>query len=251
MTREEVCEKYGVSDSSLKTNYRRTQQAILKKYGVKIEKEGRGEYATYREVKDVDLERAISMYKEAKDDFAITKTTLKLVNMEFCCFLGIVITPMLVFRGNFKEFAKYMEIKPTEANIAAIKSALSSLEEKGFIIYTLDYTDRTYFIASVSRKVEVEMRISLDMVKTCKKIAENHNKRSWIPFLKVWIGIQILQIQEPFTLDDICNITGLSRYQVRETKKLLEANELFRSSKAYRFGYACMGESVDLNAFYK
>ena len=49
MTLAELCLKYHVSESSIKTAFPRTQKAIQKKYGVRIVKEGRGNTAEYFE----------------------------------------------------------------------------------------------------------------------------------------------------------------------------------------------------------
>lgn len=67
MTLKEVCKKYGVSESSMSTNFSRTKQSILKKYGVKIIKEGRGKTANYIEEVEDDC-RADTMFKETKEE---------------------------------------------------------------------------------------------------------------------------------------------------------------------------------------
>lgn len=88
------------------------------------------------------------------------------------------------------------------------------------------------------------------MIRKCKEIAENNNKRSWIPLLKVWIGVVEAEKNQPFTNEDIAKITGLSEYQIRESKKLLESNDIFKTKKEYIDPRLCLGQSVELNGFY-
>ena len=82
MTLEEVCKKYGVSETSMKNVFPRTQAAILKKHGVKIIKEGRGKNAIYRE-EWVDDGRAMTLYEETKNDIIINEESFKLMNWDF------------------------------------------------------------------------------------------------------------------------------------------------------------------------
>ncbi len=249
MTLEEVCKKYGVAESSMTSAFPRTQKAIMKKYNVRIIKNGRGKTATYEEEVLCD-NRALTMYEETKDEMIIDNVSFNLVNLDFCCFIAIIMTPMLVFRGSFSDFCKYMEIKDTKENIQAVKGALASLEERGFISYNLDRTDKTYFVAALYRKVEEEMKIGIDMIRTCKEIADKHNKRSWVPLLKTWLGIQLASDEQPFTVERLQEITGLSAYQIKESKRLLEQNDLFKTSRAYIAYNKCVGSKVELNAFY-
>lgn len=249
MTLNEVCEKYGVAESSMVSAFPRTQKAIMKKHNVKIIKNGRGKTATYTEEILCD-NRALTMYEETKNEMIIDNVSFNLANLDFCCFIAIIMTPMLVFRGSFSDFCKYMGIKDSKENIVAVKGALSSLEERDFISYTLDRTDKTYFVAALYRKVEEEMKIGINMIRTCKKIADDNNKRSWVPLLKTWLGIQLAVDEQPFTVERLQEITGLSAYQIKESKKLLEQNDLFRTSRAYIAYNKCVGSKVELNAFY-
>ena len=101
-----------------------------------------------------------------------------MMNWTFSVFLGIIFTPMLVFRGSFTDFLKYMGVTPSLANINALKGALAELEENEYISYTLDKTDLNYFVAALYRKTEEEMHVGISMVRRCKQIAETHHKKS-------------------------------------------------------------------------
>ena len=188
MTLQEVCDKYNVAQSSMTNAFPRTQKSILKKYGVKIVKEGRGKDAVYSEVLESDR-RAVTMYEEVKDTVVINNETFKLMNWDFMVFLAIVTTPMFVFRGNYEDFLKYIEMPVSTNNIVTLKSVLTRLAERDFISYNIDKTNDKYFIAALYRKVEEDMQIGIDMVRTCKLLAEKHKKRSWVPLLKTWLGV--------------------------------------------------------------
>lgn len=247
MTLQEVCKKYNIAESSMKNAFPRSQKALLKKYGVKIIKEGRGQKAVYREEWEDD-KRALTMYNEIKDTMIMDHESFKLMNWDFMVFLAIVTTPMLVFRGSFEDFLRYVDVPISERNINSLKEALNSLQEREFISFVIDKTDSNYFVAALYRKVEEEMQIGIGMVKTCKLLAEKHKKRNWVPLLKTWLGVQILSEDQPYTVKDLEEITGLSSYQIRESNKILKESQIFRTSKAYSSYQHCIGTKVDMNA---
>lgn len=251
MTLQEVAEKYRVSESSLKNAFPRTQAAILKKHGVKIVKEGRGASAQYRE-EWLDDQRALTMYEETKDTVMISVEQLSMINWDFHVFLGIVTTPMLVFRGSYEDFLRYVMAPITSSNIVQLKMALQHLAARDYISYQIDKTNNNYFVAALWYQTEKEMEIGIEMVRTCKQLAEAYNKRSWVPLLKTWLGVQMMSKKQPFTLKSLAAATGLSEYQVRESSKILQNCEIFRTSRAYEAYALCIGTNVDLNheAFY-
>lgn len=249
MTAQELSQKYGISENSILTNFPRAQKSIIKKYQIKIEKEGRGQAATYLEIPLVN-DRAMSMYEETKDNFALDSASFALTSADFCCLVAIILTPMMVFRGSFKDFCHYMQINDSKENITVIKKALTRLDSQDYINFVIDKTDNNYFAAILYRKAEQDMQVGIDMVKNCKKIADEHNKRSWVPLLKTWLGVQLAAENQPFTIAELEAITGLSKYQITESKKLLESNDMFKTSKAYKSYCRCIGQNVDLNAFY-
>lgn len=250
MTAQEVCDKYNISESSLKKNFLRTQKSIYKKYGVRIIKEGRGSATVYEEEEN-DC-RALTLYQETKNEIFINDDSIKLVNFDFLVFLAIITTPMMVFRGSYEEFLSYVEIKPTKQNILSLKIALQELKDRDLISYTIDKTDNDWFIAALYRKVEKEYHIGIAMIKTCKRLAQENNKREWIPLLKTWLGMQIIydNKDQPFTMSKLCYMTGLSESQIRNSKKILEKEEIFRTNRAYIAFNRCIGSKVELNAFY-
>lgn len=249
LTFEEVCSKYNVSESTLLNAFPRTQKSILKKHGVKLFKEGRGRAAVYREEVENDS-RALTMYEETKNEIILDGESMQLISWEFMVFLAIVMTPMFVFRGSYEEFLKYAGVKPSIQNVLLLQGTLTSLSRKDFITYVVDKTDENYFLAAIYRAVEKKMKIEPEMIRTCKQLADENNKKSWVPLVKVWIGVQMLADEQPFTMDRLEAYTGLSKYQIRESKRILEKNDIFKTSRAYIDACRCIGTNVDLNGFY-
>lgn len=251
MTIQEVSQKYGYSESTIANKWKRTQEAILKKYDILIRKTGKGQKAVYTECKIIDDKRQDSLYKENKEEIALSAESLRMINWDFLVFLTIVTTPLCVFRGDYKTFLSYIDLKPTPANINALKTAINNLVESNYIIYEEDKsTNEGYFILSLKRKVEKDMSVSISTIRQCKEIADNHNKRSWVPLLKTWVGIKVLEENQPFTNRELQTLTGLSEDQILKSKKMLAENEKFLISKAYTSHTTCIGQNVTMNAFY-
>ena len=250
MTLEEVSEKFGVSITSLKGAFPRTQKSILKKYGVHIIKKGRGDSATYEIQEENSDFRAMTLYEEVKDDILIDKQSLHLMTWPFLVFFAIVTTPMLVFRGSYEDFLNYVQLKVSKDNLEALEDTLEYLLEEEYISYTIDKTNNNYFVAAVYRQREEQMHIGIGMVKICKQIADAAHKRSWVPLLKTWIGMQMMAEKKMFKREELAEATGLSLYQVDECKKLLEQNEIFKTTRVYIDYQTCLGATVDLNGFY-
>ena len=246
MTLEEVAVKYGVAQSSLKNAFPRTQASILKKHGVTIKKIGRGVSATYIE-EWLDDQRAVTMYEETKNTVMISSETLAMINWDFHVFLGIITTPMLVFRGSYEDFLRYIATPVNNNNIWELKIALEHLAARDYINYTIDKTNANYFMAALWYQTEKDMEIGIEMVKTCQQLAKSYNKRSWVPLLKTWLGVQMMSKHQPYTVKDLAHATGLSEYQIRESNKILQDCEVFRTSRAYADYQRCIGTNVDLN----
>lgn len=246
MTLKELIEKYGYSESAWKKNFRKYQEKILNIKGVWITKTGRGDNTVYHEEVRNDM-RALTLYESREQNIILRQETIRLDNWQFLAFVAIVTTPLKVFRGSYKDFLKYAGVNVTEENINILKLTLSALEEREIIIYIKDKTDDNYFTATLVRKAEVEMQVGIDMMRECKKIAKANNKRNWIPLFKVWLAVLIMEEHQPFTNKELEEVTGMSEYTVRENKKLLEKNEIFKTKKTYADCQTCLGQLVVLN----
>lgn len=252
MTILELSEKYNIAEKTISHNFPRVQKSILEKYGIKVTKEGRGQKAVYHEEVEDD-HRALTLYNEDNTkQVGISDNSLRLLNWDFMVFIAIVTTPMLVFRGSYIDFLKYIDCRVTDSNIKLLKNSLETLFNQEYISYTIDKTDNNYFIAGLYRKTETDFEVGVNMIIECRLLAGKHHKRSWVSLLKTWLGVQMLSTVQPFTLNDLESVTGMSKYQITDSLKILRESEIFKTSKAYYIGeeIVCLGLNVDLNQFY-
>ena len=252
MTRKELSERYNISETSIQKNFSRIQKNILKQYGHILTKTGRGDKTEYF-VTDMngDEARALLVSQESNHQIMIAKESLQVVDFNFVVFLTICITPMKSFYGSYEGFLEYAELPKTKENIQSLKDALDILAASDYIQYTIDKTDNNYFNAFIFKRVREDMAISLDMTLRCQRLAKENKKQSWIPLFKTWVGIQYMYDKQPFTVKELCDVTGLSAYQIRESKKILEKDNLFVTSRAYTYYNCCIGSNVDLNGIYE
>ena len=252
MTIKEVCEKFNYSQSSIINNFPRFQKAIEKKYGVLLVKIGKGKDAEYEIIEDNS--RAETLYKqdETRTVMLSTKET-QIIQFDFMVFLGIIMTPLQVFRGSYSDFLKYVQVQNNKENRDRLKESLEMLNKDDYIHYEVDKTDQNYFFAGIYRKVQEKISVGINMIRECKMLALKEKKRSWVNLLKVWLGVKYLYIQDlqPYTVQDLCNLTGLSAYQVREAGKILEKDNVFKSDKVYVSYERCLGKNSMLNILHE
>lgn len=252
MTRKELSEKYNLKESSIKNNFGRIQTSMLKKYGLILTKTGRGDNTDYQVTDSEGNEgRALAMSQETNRKIMIAKDSLKAMDFNFIVFLGICMTPMGAFYGSYEGFLEYIELPKTKENVQNLKDALNDLRASEYIEYIIDKTNNDYFNVFIFRKVREDMAISLDMTMRCQKLAKQNKKQSWVPLLKTWVGIQYVYDKQPFTVAELSAITGLTPYQIRDSKKILEKDNLFVTSRAYIDYEHCIGSNVDLNGIYE
>lgn len=254
MTKQELSKKYGVAENSITKKFPSVKDSIMKKWGVLIIKEGRGDSADYREVKVV---HAPTISQEGAQEVIMIKESLSgLIDFNFLVFLGICMTPMTTFYGSYEEFLEYVELTKSKGNVKLLKEALQKLSDSEYINYTVDKTNNNYFWAGLFYSTREKMSISIGMINRCKMLAEKYNKKSWIPLLKTWIGMQYMYSSDDskvFTVKELSALTGLSAYQLRENKKILERSDdegtaIISTKKVYAGYDNCMGTTVNLNA---
>lgn len=251
MSLEELCNKYNIAQSTVLTKFKRTQETILKKYGVNIIKVGRGASAEYLESLD-NSTRAMTLYKEKENTlFYVDSEMIGLELWEFMILIALLAKPELVFRGTYKMLAGYLDKRATAANLGAIKQAIENLKNRGHILFAPDTDD--YFIIGLRRQAEKKIvDLQLDVIKKCHDIAEINHKRDWVPLTKVIAAAMYLKDREPCTVEDIKQLTGLNQDSIKESKKLLKENNLViyhKESVSDGESVYCIGSSADINGF--
>ena len=266
MTKEEIMKNYGVSNSALTNQFKRTQDSILKKYGVYIIKKGRGANAVY-EISNQDtlkmegVAARIEFIKDAHKEVLMSQQAFTdLIDWDFMVFLGIVTCPMLIFRGTAHQFLDYVGIKhKTADNVKRLHETFNRMKEQGYIMYEEDHTtDEDYFWVAVYRSTELDMKIGIDMIQTCMRLQKENNMNSWVPLLKTWVGLQLLTFDKSrqdvtkgedviITLEELSQVTGVNNKMLTKCKKILESNALFQSSRAYNGRFKCIGQKITLD----
>lgn len=247
MTAKQVCQMFGCSQSSLKTNFTRTAASIKKKYSVDIIKCIKGNKQVFYQIFEEEDKRALTIYKE-QGDIAVSLESLSFEAYQFFVFLVLSASPQGVFRGKRQELLKYIGVKANKKNIQTLNKVIQSLIERDYIFF---HQDEDFIILYLKAKIENQYSISINMMRECQRIADENNKHfNKIPqLMQVWEAIRICQKNQPFTYADLANLTGLSYKQVRDVKRLLEQNDAFISKRAGSY-FKCLGMNVQLNGFY-
>ena len=153
MNIEEFCAKYGYSESTVRNKWAQVQKTIQKKTGILIEKSGRGSKVKFTEIFPDD--RALTMFDETKDTFIMDRSAFSYENIEFTCFLAVVLTTYMTFRGDYEDLLRYMMIPITPENKIKVKAGMESLRDRGIIyIYYDTSVERELFTISIVGKAE-------------------------------------------------------------------------------------------------
>ena len=254
MTRKEVCEKFNLSENQVAKNFKRCQEQIYNKYSVRLTKTGRGDKVDYQ-VEDIpmtlDIHQSIAFIQDAHKEIIMDQQLFtELIDWNFMVFMGIVLCPMVVFRGTLDDFLQYIGVKVNAANKKLLQKSLIELDKNDIIEYRVDRTDEKVFTASILAKVEKRLHIGIDMVQRCMKLQKENNMNTWVPLLKTWLGLQIIAFdnkQEMFTMKQLEAITGVNTKMLTKCKKILEADNLFQTSRVYAAKDICIGQNINLN----
>lgn len=225
MTLEEVCEKYGYSQSSVKTNFKRTAAAFKKKYGKELirQKHPKDGYI-------VEENSVFILYKEIKK--LLDKQILTDDNFKFFIVEGILTSPFTAFRGTKEDFLNHIGIEVNQNNLLKLKNLLDELKLKKYINYTVD--EDVFIIFPKGNVHQLKLK---NIVQICKEVVrKNHNnKDKFFQLIVVWIAMYYCFYGKGLSYENISYLTGLSKTQVRNVKDLLLTNEKFNSTFLGRY----------------
>lgn len=238
---------FGYSVDSLKKNFNRIIKSIKKKYGVILSKTKIDKKVMYLIIREDS--RALTIYDEIQN-IAITTESLTLEALEFFIFLTLAASFNGTYRGTKENLLKYIGVKADKKHLQKLDKAVAALKQKKYIL-DIDIVDEGYITLILRRQIEKEFNIKIQMLKECRKIAEDNNSRfkRLAQLIQVWEAIRICERKQPFTYSKLQEITGLSYKQIREIKKLLEENEIFKMNRVGNY-WRCFGMNVELNGFY-
>ena len=252
MTLDELVELYDLNKSTVLQQFPRTQKSIEKKYGVTVEKVGRGANARYivKNVEYVDPTRALTLYDSKENNLIPIQSAAGLLDLHFLIFVAIVSTPLRAFRGSYIDLLNYIEIEPSLDNIRNTREILHILAARNYIMYMEDKTDNMYFMAAILRNTEKELKLEIKAILHFQNLVTG-TKKSWVPIMKTYLALHFLQ--QPCTINDVCAATSLSIYKVRDCLKLLSDNNIILKQRIYTSGAPgevfCLGQEIDINAF--
>ena len=126
MTIEEVVDMFGYSQNSIKKNFKRTAEAIKKKYNIDLVKCTTKDGTRYQIFEDT---RALTIYQET-DDIFITLESLSYEEYEFYIFLAVAASPFSAFRGKREDLLKYIGIKDNKKILNFLNSVFDFFVEK-------------------------------------------------------------------------------------------------------------------------
>lgn len=251
MNKKEVCERFGFNEITFSKNFKRCQKVILNKYGIYLEKIGRGETAEYvisgNNEPTVLKNPSIEFIQNARQEIIMDKREVhNLIDWDFMVFIGIITCPFMSFRGTYKQFLDYVGIKnKTQDNIKRLKESFKKLQRENYIYYIIDDSveeEEEYFALFIKRKAELEMKIGIDMIQKCMQLQKKNNMNSWVPLLKTWLGLQLLEsgvknynknTDVIFTLAELENTTGVNKKMLIKCKRILESEGIINIKIAY------------------
>ena len=236
MNVKETCSFLGVTESTLKTKFKRTQESALRN-GYILTKVGKNSY---------EVETQTTMFKEEKQEIRVSHSWLNMSKDEFNLLLMIVMCPMKIFRGTYAEMCRYMEIAPRTNNYNMLKQCLEALGKKDLLNVSFD---EDVLIVALPRKIERDyLQFCSSLVDTSRDIAVAKGIRSWISVVKVWLALRIID-GEVVTNRKLIDLTSLGESTIRKSINGLKEFGVLDSKLVYLSQDRCLGKEVNLNAW--
>lgn len=248
MTAEQVAQKFGYSVTSIQTKFKRTQQAIKKKYNVEIIK-CQGLDGVYYTISD---DRAKTMFDEVKNELYVPLESMQMSDLACFVLIGVAATPQGVFRGTRKEFLDYIGLSHSKKNIQLLNQVLNKITNVQGSPLICRY-DQDYIIIYIGRQFEKQRMITINMLRACQEIAQKYNKQAMkiIQLLKVWEAYKINEQNgvKPLTDKNLQEYIDLSIKQIGDVRKLLEKEDIINTT---RVGTAdrCYGHDYSTTVYY-
>lgn len=213
LTGEEMCKKYDLAPSTLKSHFKRVQEKLYKQ-GILLTKmkiNGEQMYLINQEYSNKCTDIGFTDFEVLKDmDNMSCNILLTLSSFEF-----------FGFGGDIKEFIQErLNIEYTSYQKDLFMKTIQTLEEKGYILYKIDPNDKKYFIIGLASKMKRALQYRQWFIQMCKDIAAQNNLKSYIPLFKVIVALCVLTNDfgrdTLVTYKNITEITGLSAYKIKQ-----------------------------------
>lgn len=252
---KELCDLLQISESTLRTKFKRTQENA-KKDGYIITKKGRGKSSYYEVIVEKgSTELAETIFQENKEDIKVDYNWLHMSQVEFNLLLMLLMCPMKVYRGTYSDMCKYLELSARTSTFNNLKEGIISLANKNFIGVMPDED-----IVTLTLKRDVErnyLNFDSELMRISKSIAADKGIRSWISVMKVWLAVRVAVAEnvEKVVTERLQELTGLSGKTVVKCLEGLAENNVLKSKKIMfvsedRKFVRCVGKKIELNGFY-
>lgn len=251
LTLEEVSKRFNLSENYIYSKFKQAQKSIIKNYNMALTKEGGYGKPTKYFVENLADNRAMTIYEE-KSPIVIGVSNIAMPEWEFLVFMAATAIPGFVFRGTSEQLLQYAQLPVTKTTLSQIDDAIKSLEEQDIIKYVKLNADKYYAII-LQREAEKEISLGLNIIETSKLLADKYGKKKWSAIAKTWIALGYIQQTRKggnFTNDDLEKLTGLSRYLILESKKILSDADIFEIKKVIDNGL-CKGQKATMNGLYE
>lgn len=233
MTAEEISKLYGYSVDSIKSNFTRTALSIRKKFGVDLIKCKGIDGVFYQ----ISSPRAITMYKQIKDQLYVPIETIKMDDLACFVLIGVAATPQGIFRGTCKDFLDYIGLSCSKKNIELLNQVLNKFVQLGQESPLCYEEDKDVIIVYIRRQFEKKQILTINMLRECQDIAHKYNKQAMkvVQLLKVWQAYRINQQKgvNPLTDKNLQEYVDLSQKQIRDVKKLLQSEGIININGVY------------------
>lgn len=194
----------------------------------------------------------------AEEKRHLSLDSLKFLQFEQVVLLGVLFTPVMSFRGTYKDFLEYIGIEVRDENIAKLKDALDFLSKEN--IFGIIKYDRTgTFIVGIHEDYDEQIGLTTERIRESKRIAlENNLKgyKGWNDVLRVWMAIEVLSqgysgADIYITNKIIKDMTGLDEKRITQIKKALINSDKLIGKIGFKVNQngdiKCVGTSYKLN----
>ena len=164
------------------------------------------------DIRDIFIEDNINISKEWLQE--IEDYSLKILLLT-----SVLADNSLAFRGTLKTMCEWLGIKSCSINNSKIKEALQNLSKNGYIFYKVE--GRTHHVSISNkgmkdRKIYKVRKIWIEAFKNYNEIADKSVSVDWLKILRVFIYLYYLKPDEIVTLEQIAEITEISKETARK-----------------------------------
>lgn len=253
-TKEEAMTELNLSNTAITAHFKRTQEK-LREQDIILEKHGRGSQATYTITYLAPADGRAEIIEDEITDLIFNEEDISLSTPPFLCLLVALSTPFLGFRGTGTDFLNYVGLPVTAYNKKMVREGLQHLSDSGYFFRGLGIEEvpgkeSIYHATLIHDKTQL-LAAPRGLVEGCKQVAKLHDL-NWVLVLKTYMGLKIVDKEQPFLAYKLIEYTGMSAGMLRRTIKALKSTNFIESELDRRMiqgEHICNGRTVNFNAW--